>query len=261
MDLQLTGRRALVMSSSRGLGAGIARALAAEGAEVLLTGRSGDRLAALAAEITAAGPGRASHVVADLTDPGSAAVLADAADAMDGVDILVANTGGPPPGRMVDIDPAMVPAQLDTMVVRVIEVAARLVPGMRARGWGRIVVVASSGVVQPIPTLGLSNLARSALVGWAKSMAGDLAAEGITVNMLLPGRIHTARLDELDSAAATRTNTTLEEVREASRAAVPAGRYGTVEEFAATAAFLCSGPASYVTGSMVRCDGGLIRSV
>ena len=262
MDLGLTGRRALVMASSRGLGLGIAEALAAAEADVMLTGRSEERLQANAEAINARGAGRASHVAADLADPGSVETLWRAAEErMGGVDVLIANTGGPPPGRMVEADLDVLAGQFDAMVMRVMALAQRVLPGMRERGWGRIVVVGSSGVVQPIPNLGLSNALRSTLVGWSKSLAGDVAGDGVTVNMILPGRIHTERVDELDAAAAERTGQPVEEVAAASRAAIPMGRYGTVEEFAAVAAFLCSERASYVTGGLVRVDGGAIRSV
>lgn len=262
MDLGLEGKRALVLASSRGLGLGIAEALAAEGCHVLLTARTEARLSAAAAAITARGAGRAEHVRADLADPAVVDVLADAVDRrLGGVDVLVNNTGGPPPGRMADAEPDMLARHFETMVLRVVALTARLLPGMRERRWGRVVTVASSGVIQPIPNLGLSNALRSALVGWSKSLANDVAADGVTVNMLLPGRIHTDRVDELDAAAAERTGASLEETRAASRATIPAGRYGTVEEFSAVAAFLASEGASYVTGSLVRCDGGAIRSV
>jgi 3-oxoacyl-[acyl-carrier protein] reductase len=262
MDLGIAGKKALVMSSSRGLGLGIAEALAAEGCDVLLTGRTEDKLRAAAEAITARGSGRAYFVRVDLTEEMSVDVLAAAAEEKLGqVDILVNNTGGPPPGRMVDAEPDVLALQFDAMVLRVVALTKRMLPGMRERGWGRIITVGSSGVVQPIPNLGLSNAVRSALVGWSKSLAGDVAADGVTVNMLLPGRIHTERVDELDAAAAGRTGKSVEATRTASRATIPAGRYGTVEEFAAVAAFLASAQASYVTGSLVRCDGGAIRGV
>ncbi|TYB87632.1 SDR family oxidoreductase [Oceaniovalibus sp. ACAM 378] len=262
MDLGLNGKRALVMSSSRGLGLGCARALAAEGCHVLLTGRSGDKLAEHAAEITAKGPGKADFITADLTDKAAVDTLAKAAQrVLGGVDILVNNTGGPPPGRMVDVDTEVLAFQFDTMVMNVVELTARLLPGMREQGWGRVITIGSSGVIQPIPNLGLSNAIRSALVGWSKSLSNDVAGDGVTVNMLLPGRIHTERLDELDAGAAKRTGKTLEETREASKAEIPAGRYGTPEEFGAVAAFLASAQAGYVTGGLIRCDGGAIKSV
>lgn len=262
MDLGLTGKRALVMSSSRGLGLGIAQTLAAEGAHVLLTGRSGDKLAAAAVAITAKGPGHAAYVVADLALPDVVETLVGAVqDKLGGVDILVNNTGGPPPGRMVDADPQVLAAQFDAMVLTVIALTQRLLPQLRDQGWGRVITVGSSGIIQPIPNLGLSNALRSALAGWSKSLSNDVAADGVTVNMLLPGRIHTERVDELDAAASERTGATLDGTRAASRATIPAGRYGTVEEFSAVAAFLASQQASYVTGSLIRCDGGAIRSV
>ncbi len=262
MDLGLEDKRALVMSSSRGIGLGIAEALAAEGAHVLLTGRTEDDLKANADAINARGGGKAGFVAADLMDPASVELLTKAAnEAMGGVDILIANTGGPPPGRMVDANLEVLAKQFDMMALRVMGIAQALLPGMRERGWGRIVTVGSSGVIQPIPNLGLSNAIRSALVGWSKSLSNDVAADGVTVNMILPGRIHTARVDQLDEAAAKRTGKSVEEVAEAARAAIPAGRYGTVEEFGKVAAFLASEAASYVTGSLIRVDGGAIKSV
>ena len=262
MDLGLTGKRALVMSSSRGLGLGIAQGLAAEGAHVLLTGRSGGALADAAASITATGPGTADHVVVDLNDSDVVeTVTAAAEDKLGGVDILINNTGGPPPGRMVDAAPESLAEHFSTMVLTVAGLTARLLPPMRAQNWGRVITIASSGVVQPIPNLGLSNALRSTLVGWSKSLSNDVAADGVTVNMLLPGRIHTERVDELDAAMAKRTSAALEVDRAASRSTIPAGRYGDVAEFAAVATFLASTKASYVTGGLIRCDGGAIKSV
>jgi 3-oxoacyl-[acyl-carrier protein] reductase len=262
MDLGLSGKRAVVLASSRGLGRGIAEALGAEGAHVLMLGRSGERLAEAAGAITARGPGRAEHIVADLADPDFVAQVADAAEArLGGVDVLVNNTGGPPPGGMAEADPDVMRGQFEMMVMRVVELTQRVLPGMRERGWGRVLTVASSGTIQPIPNLALSNALRASLVGWSKSLASEVAAEGVTVNLLLPGRIQTERVDELDAANAARQGRDIEEVRAAARGAIPAGRYGTVEEFASVAAFLVSERASYVTGSQVRCDGGAIRSV
>ena len=155
----------------------------------------------------------------------------------------------------------MLEKQFQMMVHRVIDLTNRVLPGMREAGWGRILTIASSGVIQPIPNLALSNTLRSALVGWSKSLSNEVAGDGVCVNMLLPGRIHTERVDELDNANASKSGKAVEDVREASRLAIPAKRYGDVAEFAAVAAFLVSGKASYVTGSVIRCDGGATKSV
>ncbi|MBW8321946.1 MAG: SDR family oxidoreductase, partial [Rhizobium sp.] len=136
-----------------------------------------------------------------------------------------------------------------------------LLPLMQTQGFGRILTVASSGVFEPIPNLALSNTLRSALVGWNKTLATEVASYGVTANMLLPGRIHTDRIDELDAANATKAGKSVDEVRAASIRSIPAGRLGKVEEFAAAAAFLCSVPASYVTGTMMRVDGGAAKSI
>jgi len=262
MNLGLKDKRALVLASSGGLGLGIATALCAEGARVMISGRSADRLEKAAGALTAAGPGSADFEVVDLTGADAASRLHGAAlHRLGGVDILVNNTGGPPPGGVEAQDMDTWRSQFDTMVVRLIEMTNLCLPGMRENGWGRVLTVASSGVLQPIPNLSVSNTIRSALVGWNKSLSNEIAAEGITVNILAPGRILTARTEDLDSRAAERLGKSVEEVRAASCATIPAGRYGTVEEFAAVAAFLVSVPASYVTGGVVRCDGGSIRSV
>ncbi len=262
MDLGLQDKRALVLASSRGLGFGIAKALVEEGANVLLTGRSEERLAEGQKILNEQGPGKAFVKSCDLSDQSSARTLFDAAmESLGGLDILVNNTGGPPPGLVTDPDSKSWIDQFEMMVLRVIELTNLCIPELKKHGEGRVLTVGSGGVVQPIPNLGMSNTLRSALVGWNKTLSTEVAKDGITSNMLIPGRIHTERVDELDAAAAKRQNKTVEEVAEASRAMIPTGRYGRVDEFASVAAFLVSSRASYVTGSVVRCDGGQIRGV
>lgn len=262
MDLGLKEKRALVLASSQGLGLGIATKLCEEGASVIISGRVEDKLAKVAKDLSAAGPGTADYVVADLSERDSAAGLyRSAVEKLGGIDILVNNTGGPPPGTVDKPDAELWRAQIDTMLIRVIEITNLCIPGMKEAGWGRVLTVASSGVLQPIPNLAMSNTIRSSLVGWSKSLSNETASFGITVNMLLPGRILTARLAQLDKANAERLGKPVEEVSASEQATIPVGRYGTVEEFGSVGAFLCSEPASYVTGGLIRCDGGSIRGV
>jgi 3-oxoacyl-[acyl-carrier protein] reductase len=262
MDLGIKGKRALVLASSQGLGLGIATKLCEEGANVLISGRVEDKLAGEAASLNDNCAGNADYVVVDLADRDAAATLyAAAREKLGGVDILVNNTGGPPPGTVDTPDSDLWREQLDTMLLRVIEITNLCVADMKAAGWGRVLTVASSGVVQPIFNLAMSNTIRSSLVGWSKSLSNEVAGDGITVNMLLPGRIATARLAQLDQANAEKLGKTVEEVAAAGQATIPAGRYGTVEEFGNVGAFLCSEPASYMTGGLVRCDGGAIKGV
>src|SRR3954447_675394 len=255
MDLGLTGRRALVLGSTGGLGLAVATALAHEGARVVLCGRRGERARELAAGL----PGAAGLAV-DLTRDGIDGLVADAEAAIGPLDVVVLNSGGPPPGRAVDLSTDAVRAAVETLLLRQIELVAAVLPGMRSRGWGRILAIGSSGVQAPLPGLVLSNIGRAGLAGYLKTLASEVAADGVTVNMLLPGRFDTDRSTAIDGGRAEREGMSLEEVRDESQRSIPVGRYGDPAEFGAVAAFLCSGPASYLTGEQVRCDGGYVAS-
>ena len=255
MDLGLTGRRALVLGSTGGLGLAVATALANEGARVVLCGRRGERARQLAAGL----PGAAGLAV-DLTRDGVDGLVADAEAAIGPLDVVVLNSGGPPPGSAVDLSTDAVRAAVETLLLRQIELVAAVLPGMRSRGWGRILAIGSSGVQAPLPGLVLSNIGRAGLAGYLKTLASEVAADGVTVNMLLPGRFDTDRSTAIDGGRAEREGISLEEVRDESQRSIPVGRYGDPAEFGAVAAFLCSGPASYLTGEQVRCDGGYVPS-
>jgi 3-oxoacyl-[acyl-carrier protein] reductase len=197
----------------------------------------------------------------DLGDLGSVEACAQAAGVSGGVDILINNTGGPPPSGALGVAPELWLQQFQSMVLAVIRVTDLLVPAMREKKWGRVVTVTSSGVIQPIPTLAVSNTLRASIVTFMKTLSAEVAADGVTVNVMAPGRIWTERTDEIDAANAKRTGASQEQVRQQSMTTIPVGRYGKVEEFAAVACFLASARASYVTGQVMRVDGGMIRSV
>jgi 3-oxoacyl-[acyl-carrier protein] reductase len=257
MDLQLQGRVALVCASTGGLGLASATALAAEGASVVVTGRRAELAARIAGEMDSA-----VGVGVDLGDARAADVLVEAATSNFGpVDVLVLNGPGPAPSTAADLDQAGLDRAVSLLVAGHLELIRRVLPGMRERGWGRIVAIGSSGVTAPLPNLASSNLGRAALAAYLKTLAAEVASDGVTVNMVLPGRIATERVAALDEAAATRTGRTVDQVQAASRASIPARRYGRPEEFGAAVAFLSSSRASYITGSTVRCDGGLIASI
>ena len=260
MDLGLTGKRALVLSSSRGLGRAVAEALAAEGADVVMTARSGDRLKTAAETINAKGKGRAHTIPGDLTQDVHA-IHDRAAKILGGIDILVANTGGPPAGTALAVKPEQWTPQFEAIVLPVITIASLVLPGMRERKFGRILTISSTSVQQPLPNLVLSNGLRSSIVGWSKTLSAEVAKDGITVNMVLPGRILTDRTGELDAANAKAQGKSIEQITEAMLASIPAGRYGRVDEFADVVCFLASERASYITGSMIRVDGGAVRHV
>lgn len=261
MELGLKGKTALVLGAGGGLGGAIAKALAREGARVAAGDVNAEALAATVKEIEAGG-GAAMSVAWDLADLAAIDGVVKQVEARLGpVDVLVNNTGGPPPTPASGQDPAVWSKQFQAMVVSVIALTDRVLPGMRARRWGRIVTSASSGVIAPIPNLAISNALRLSLVGWSKSLAREVAKDGITVNVIVPGRIATGRTRFLDEARAKREGKTVEQVTAESTASIPAGRYGRPEEYADAVAFLASDRAAFITGTTLRVDGGMIPSV
>ena len=262
MDLGLQGKRALVLAGTKGLGAGVARALCAEGVEVMICGRSGASQAAKTFSSDAAGGGLVHGMDCDVYDRAALDGLLDATLAkLGGVDILVLNGGGPPPGPAVGTSADDWELWFGRMFANLVHAANRFLPAMREQRWGRLLTIASSAAIQPLENMGLSNSIRAGLLAWNKTLSLEVAADGVTCNMLLPGRIDTDRVKALDQANATRLGKTPDEVREQARLGIPARRYGSAEEFGAVGAFLCSERASYMTGSAVRVDGGLIKAM
>jgi 3-oxoacyl-[acyl-carrier protein] reductase len=249
MDLGLEGRVALVMGASRGIGRGIAEALAREGGRVAIVSRSAKAIEAAAREIGKS----ATAFVADASDTERMASLPDEVAAKLGpIEILVANTGGPPFGGALDHDLEEWERAYRSLVLAPRVLAGAVVPGMRERGWGRIVNVGSSSTREPIDGLNLSNSHRMAAVGFLKTLSREVAADGITVNTVATGRFATDRL--ADHAGS------METAEEAARAEVPAGRLGQPWEYGDLVAFLCSERAAYITGAVIPIDGGLLRS-
>lgn len=250
VDLQLTGKRALVLGASRGLGRAIAESLAAEGSAVMTVARAPSGIAGT------------RHITADLDDPAApqaiiVEVMADAGT----LDILVLNSGGPPTRTAAATGPDEFASVMGRMFTAQIALVQAFLPAMRAHGFGRIMAIASTSVVSPIPGMVLSNAVRAALASWCKTLAAEVARDGVTVNLLLPGQIATDRLESLHAARAAASGMAADDVMAAARAAVPAGRFGTPEEFADMATFLASPRAGYVTGCAIRINGGLTASL
>ncbi|HXZ87911.1 MAG TPA: SDR family oxidoreductase [Candidatus Binataceae bacterium] len=257
MDLKLAGKTALVLGGSKGLGRGVADALAGEGVAVAVVSRGKEAVDKAAAEVNASG-GRAIGLVGDTSDWASIERVAKSARQQLGpIDILLNNTGGPPPSRVIGTSPELWEAQFRSMVLVFFKLTEMLLPEMRERKWGRIINVASESVVQPIPQIAISNTLRGAVIGWAKTLAGEVARDGVTVNTLLPGAFATDRVMSVQRAQGV----TPEQAAERIARNIPVGRMGTPAEFGAMAAFIASPLAGYITGSMIRLDGGSIRSI
>lgn len=258
MNLGISGKRALVCASSKGLGRGCAEALAEAGVNLVMNARGAEALEAAAADIRAKFGVDVETVAADITTAeGQAQVLEVAGQ----VDILVNNAGGPPPGMWTDWDRDDFIAALDANMLAPIALIKALVPGMMDRGWGRVVNITSVSVKAPIPVLGLSNAARTGLTGYVAGTSRQVAGKGVTINNLLPGIHATDRAVALDSGVSQQQGISMDEAKAQRAATIPAGRYGTSEEFGQTCAFMCSQHAGFMVGQNVLLDGGATPSV
>lgn len=257
MDLGISGKKALVCASSKGLGFGCAQALAREGVNVVMNARTADTLNTAAQAIQNETGVSVTTVAADVTtEEGRAAVLQEAG----GVDILVTNAGGPPPGLWQDWDRDDFIAAFDANMLTPIALMQAVMPGMMDRGWGRVVNITSQSVKAPIPALGLSNTARTGLTGFVAGTARQVADKGVIINNLLPGIHDTDRAQSLDQGVVEAQGVSMSEARAARMATIPAGRYGTIEEFGAACAFLCSQHAGFMVGQNVLLDGGGVNT-
>ena len=262
MELGLKDRIAMVGGASKGLGYAVARALAAEGAQVSIASRDGEAIARAAATIREQTGGRVIATAADLSRADAIARWhASTLEAFGGVDLLFANTGGPPAGAAMDFDDQSWQAGFDLLLMSVVRTVRLVVPSMRARGGGAILVGTSSTVKEPFPNLALSNVMRAGVTALAKTLSVELAPENIRVNTLLPGRIATDRLTYLDEANAKKAGIRVEEQRQRALDTIPLGRYGAPDDFGRVAAFLLSDSAAYITGSSIQVDGGLIKAL
>ena len=257
MDLGIKGKQALVCAASRGLGYGCARALAEAGVDLVMNARGAEALEAAAAEVRTDFGVDVVTVAADITtEDGRAAVL----DAAGTLDILVTNAGGPPPGLWTDWGRADFIAALDANMLAPIAMMTALLPGMMERGWGRVINITSQSVKAPIPVLGLSNAARAGLTGYVAGTARQVAGHGVTINNLLPGIHATDRATSLDQGVSEAQGISMDAARAQRCATIPAGRYGTKEEFGAACAFLCSRHAGFIVGQNVLLDGGAVNA-
>ena len=261
MDLGIKDKVALVFGGGSGLGKAIATQLAEEGVKVVIAGRTDETLQQTASIIRNNG-NEALPIVWDLSD---LSVIENNIETIKqhfgSVDILINNTGGPPPTSAAGQAPEIWQEYFNSMVVSVIAITDQILPDMRAKGWGRIITSTSSGIISPIPGLALSNALRMSLVGWSKTLSREIGKDGITANIVLPGRISTDRIVFLDTKRAEREGRTVESINEESCTNIPLGRIGDPKEYGDVITFLASERASYVTGSVIRVDGGQIPSI
>jgi 3-oxoacyl-[acyl-carrier protein] reductase len=262
MDLGLHGRVALVTAASEGLGRAVAAQLAAEGAQVMIAGRRPEPLAAAAREISERTGSRVASAVADVSVADDVErLLAETRDRVGDVDVLVHNAGGPPSGPLDELDDTAWQHAFELNLLSAVRLLRGALPGMRQRGFGRVVSIASSTVRQPADDLLLSTSFRLAVVGLVKAVAADVARDGVLLNVVAPGRIATARVAALDARRAAASGSDVEDVRRRSRSGIPVGRYGTPEEFAGPVAYLVSAANTYVTGQTLLVDGGMVRAI
>jgi 3-oxoacyl-[acyl-carrier protein] reductase len=262
MDYGLRGRVALVNAASKGIGRAIAEALAAEGVQLVLSARNGDLLERTATEIATAHGIAVVPVSADVARVDAAAMLVGTAMSRFGrLDILINNSGGPPTGTFADFDDATWQHAFDLLLLNVVRMVRAAVPHLRASGHGRIVNVASTTVKQPLPGFILSNSLRAGVIGLAKTLADELAPDAITVNNVCPGRILTDRLREGQRERAAREGVPVDDLVRATAVDVPLGRIGDPSDLGHLVAFLCSDAASYITGTTIPVDGGLVRAL
>lgn len=261
MDLGIKGKVALVTGGAGGLGGAIVASLAREGARVIAADVNQEALKATVEKFHGTGA-EVKGMLWDLSDTdGIPMRLGEIENTWGKVGILVNNTGGPPPTTARDIAESEWNRYFQSMVTGVIKLTDAVLPGMTDAGWGRVITSTSSGVIAPIPNLGISNTLRAALLGWSKTLSREVARHGVTVNVILPGRIATQRIRQLDVAKAERENRSVQDVEKESTESIPVGRYGEPSEYGDTVAFLSSQAASYITGSVIRVDGGLIASI
>ena len=262
MDLGLTGRVAVVAAASKGLGRAVAEELAREGAHVAICARTASTLAETADRIQKATSREVFHQAIDVTDSKAVASFVAAVESRFGrIDICVTNSGGPPSNLFRNTQPEDWRAAIDQLLMSTIFFARETLPRMQKNNWGRLITITSSAVKQPVEGLLLSNSIRAAVTGLARTLANEYAADGITVNNVCPGFTRTARLDGLAASISQRTGARPEEVFAGWEREIPTGRVGTPEEFAAVVAFLASERASYVNGTSIAVDGGLVRSL